>query len=160
VGQFDRLAAGLDYPVFVVTACAGGERAGCLVGFTTQCSMNPPVRFVVCISRRNHSHRVASQADHLAVHVVPADRRDVAELFGTRTGDDTDKFSACDWEPGPGGTPLLAACPSRFVGRVVGRFDGGDHEGFVLEVVEAWADDDVRPMTFHAARDLDPGHPA
>jgi flavin reductase (DIM6/NTAB) family NADH-FMN oxidoreductase RutF len=157
---FDRFAAALDYPVFAVTACGAGERAGCLVGFATQSSVNPPIRFVVCISRQNHTQRVASEAEYLAVHVIPADRRDLAELFGSRTGDDTDKFAACRWEPGPGGTPLLTDCPSRFVGRVVGRFDGGDHEGVVLEVAEAWSSGDVRPLTFHEVRDLEPGHRA
>jgi flavin reductase (DIM6/NTAB) family NADH-FMN oxidoreductase RutF len=51
LGPFDRLVAGLDYPMAIVTsAAAEDDRAGCLVGFTTQCSLNPP-RYLVCISR-------------------------------------------------------------------------------------------------------------
>ena len=157
---FGRLTATLDYPMYVVTASSGGERAGCLVGFATQSSIKPPLRFVVCISRKNHTFRVAAGADHLAVHAIPADRGDIAELFGSRTGDEVDKFAQCRWEAGPGGTALLTDCPSRFVGRVVGRFDGGDHEGVVLEVTEAWAGDGARPLTFQQVKDLEPGHNA
>ena len=40
--QFDAFVGGLDYPVFVVTAAHGEERSGCLVGFATQASIDPP----------------------------------------------------------------------------------------------------------------------
>jgi hypothetical protein len=66
-GGVTGFVARLDYPMFVVTvADAGtGERAGCLVGFATQCSINP-FRFLVCLSRANRTHRVASRSEVLA----------------------------------------------------------------------------------------------
>ena len=39
---FVELAREIDYVMYVVTAAAGEERAGCLVGFTTQTSIHPP----------------------------------------------------------------------------------------------------------------------
>lgn len=39
---FQRLVAQLDYPPFIATVAAEGERAGCLIGFATQCSIHPP----------------------------------------------------------------------------------------------------------------------
>ena len=65
--EFDAVVEGLDYPMFVVTTAHDGERAGCMVGFTTQASINPP-RMMVCLSVKNHTHRVARHADLLAVH--------------------------------------------------------------------------------------------
>src|SRR3954468_19640786 len=96
----------LDYPMFIVTVAAGDERAGCLIGFATQCSINPP-RFLVCLSNKNRTFRVARDAKILVVHLVPDDAAELAELFGSRTGDEVDKFELCDWSPGPGGTPVL-----------------------------------------------------
>ena len=113
---FDALMGELDYPMFIVTVAHGGERSGCLVGFATQCSIDPP-RFLVCLSKANHTYRVARHAELLAVHFVPADAEPLAELFGGETGDRVDKFARCEWHPGPGGVPLLADCPNRFVGR-------------------------------------------
>src|SRR5690606_8349284 len=49
---FDRFTDALDYPMYVVTAEADGERAGCLVGFGSQCSMRP-ARFMVWVSELN-----------------------------------------------------------------------------------------------------------
>ena len=153
------LTAALDYPMYVVTTAAGGNRAGCLVGFTTQCSIDP-VRFLVCLSRRNHTCRVASQADLLAVHVLDREQQALAELFGTETGDDIDKLARCAWTEGPSETPLLDDCPNRFLGRIVDRFDTGDHLAFLLDVVDAWSADPGPLLTFQSVRDLEPGHPA
>jgi flavin reductase (DIM6/NTAB) family NADH-FMN oxidoreductase RutF len=155
----EALTASLDYPMFVVTAAAGDDRAGCLVGFATQCSIDP-ARFLVCLSRKNHTCRVAAEAEVLAVHLLGRKQRGLAELFGTETGDDTDKLAQCRWTEGPEGVPLLDDCPDRFVGRVVDRFDVGDHVAHVVEVVEAEGTQAGPLLTFQAVRDLDPGHDA
>ena len=86
-GVVIEFVAGLDYPMYVVTvADAGtGERAGCLVGFATQCSISP-MRFLVCLSRANHTHRVAAGSGILAVHALGVGQRDLAALFGEQTG--------------------------------------------------------------------------
>jgi flavin reductase (DIM6/NTAB) family NADH-FMN oxidoreductase RutF len=156
--RFQRIVGALDYPLFVVTAAAGEERDGCLVGFATQCSIGPP-RFLVCISDKNRTHRLAERAGHLAVHVVPEERRDLAELFGGETGDEVDKLARIGWSPGPGGVPVIDGLGDWFAGRVVERVDWtGDHTGFVLEPVAAEAHGDGSELTFQEARDIEPGH--
>src|SRR5512139_1340964 len=65
-----ELVSEIDYPMYIVTAAAGGELAGCLVGFTTQCSIDPP-RFLACLSDKNRTFRVAQRAGMLVVHLVP-----------------------------------------------------------------------------------------
>ncbi len=159
IEAFGALTAALDYPMFVVTTAAGGRRAGCLVGFATQCSIDP-ARFLVCLSRRNHTCRVAAEAELLAVHVLGREQRALAELFGTETGDDVDKLARCAWTEGPSGTPLLDDCPNRFLGRVLDRFPAGDHLAFLVEVVDARSPDPGPLLTFQSVRDLEPGHPA
>jgi flavin reductase (DIM6/NTAB) family NADH-FMN oxidoreductase RutF len=157
----DQVVADLDYPVVVVTAVTRdtGERAGCLVGFLTQCSIDP-VRFLVCLSVRNHTYRVAERADTLAIHVLGSTRHDLAELFGSDTGDDIDKFARCEWTPGPGGLPLLTGASRRIVGTILGRSPLGDHVGFLVSPTAAQRDDDEPPLMFSSVRDLSPGHEA
>ena len=46
-------------------------------------------------------------ADALAVHFLPDSADDLAELFGSQTGDTVDKFARCRWHPGPAGLPIL-----------------------------------------------------
>jgi flavin reductase (DIM6/NTAB) family NADH-FMN oxidoreductase RutF len=156
---FQQLVAQLDYPMFIVTVAAAGERAGCLVGFATQCSIHPP-RFLAGLSDKNRTYRVARTAASVAVHLVPEDATELAELFGGRTGDEIDKFAHCAWRPGPDEVPLLDDCPNRFVGRVLERIDFGDHAGLVLEPVFAEADDEGAQLGFHRAKRIEPGHEA
>jgi flavin reductase (DIM6/NTAB) family NADH-FMN oxidoreductase RutF len=158
--DFHALTARIDYPMFVATTAAGDERAGCLVGFTSQCSIDPP-RYLACISQANHTHRVAAKASAVALHVLRRDQRDLAELFGAETGDETDKFERCRWRPGAEGVPVLEDAPAGFVGRVIDRLDTGDHTAYVLELLDAWSSDGTSALlTFQDVRDLHPGHPA
>lgn len=83
---FERMMARLDFPMFVVTTRAGTERSGCLVGFACQASIRPP-RFLVGLSKLNHTYRVARRANHLAVHLLTRRNRELAGLFGAETGD-------------------------------------------------------------------------
>jgi len=59
---FAALVAQLNYPMFVVTTAAGGKRAGCLVGFTSQVSILPR-RFLVGLSNKNYTYRVPRSPD-------------------------------------------------------------------------------------------------
>jgi flavin reductase (DIM6/NTAB) family NADH-FMN oxidoreductase RutF len=160
-----EITRALDYPMFVVTARAGeqGEHlAGCLVGFASQCSIDPP-RFMIWISKQNRTFRVALEAVTLAVHLLAADQKDLAELFGGTTGDEDDKFSCCRWHAGPGGTAILDDCAGWFVGVVLARHDGGDHVGFLVQPTHAHAaahDDWPGQLGFQMVRDINPGHPA
>ena len=156
---FQRLVAQLDYPMFIATVAAGGERSGCLIGFATQCSIDPP-RFLAGISDKNRTFRVASGADSMAIHLVPEDAGELAQLFGGETGDEVDKFARCEWREGPGGVPLLDGCPNRFVGRILERIDFGDHVGMVLEPFFAEANEESAQLGFHRAKRIEPGHEA
>jgi flavin reductase (DIM6/NTAB) family NADH-FMN oxidoreductase RutF len=154
--RFQAIVASLDYPMYIVTAAAAGERAGCLVGFATQSSIAPR-DFLVCLSRRNHTYRVACEARALAVHLPPAARMDLAELFGAETGDEVDKFARCDWRVGPEGLPILDGCPSWMAGRILSRHDLGDHVGFRLEVFDA-RHEPGRALTYRDVHHIAAGH--
>ncbi|ORB29594.1 flavin oxygenase [Rhodococcus jostii RHA1] [Mycolicibacterium parafortuitum] len=157
---FEGLVSLLDYPMFVVTTAVGDRRSGCLVGFTSQTSINPP-RFLVGLSRNNHTFTVAQDAEYLAVQVLPHDALNVARLFGGTTGDTTDKFAECAWHEGPHGLPVLDDAAAWFAGRVVRRFDVGDHVAHLLEPVDGSAPDELGDLiTFSDVRDIEPGHDA
>jgi flavin reductase (DIM6/NTAB) family NADH-FMN oxidoreductase RutF len=156
---FDGLMGELDYSMFIVTAAAGDRREGCLVGFAAQTSVDPS-RFLVCLSDKNRTTRLAAEVDHLGVHFVPARAEALAELFGATTGDDHDKFTQCDWEPGPEGVPILGECRNWFVGRVLQRLDLGDHIGHLLEPVASSHGETGPEFSFHRAKRIDAGHEA
>jgi flavin reductase (DIM6/NTAB) family NADH-FMN oxidoreductase RutF len=147
--------------MFVVTAVADGVRAGCLVGFTTQVSINP-LRFMVCLSEKNHTFRVAARSHRLAVHALGRGQADLARLFGEQTGDEIDKFACCSWWADPQGVPVLAGAAAWFSGPILARVPMGDHVGYVIEPDDGEAADVSRAalIRFADLPDLDPGHEA
>lgn len=162
---FDTIMSSLDTPLIVVTAIADadgpdGERAGCMVGFHSQSSIGPE-RYSVWLSKANHTYRVALRSSHLGVHFLTRDDLELAEHFGTLTGDDVDKFAGLQTEKGPGGVPMLLACPNRIVVRRTSLLDeGGDHVCITTEPVEATAGEPFVPLRLSDAEHLTPGHEA
>ena len=159
---FDRLVQRSDPAMVIVTASNGVERSGCLVGFHSQCSIEPP-RYAIWISRANHTFTVVETAEHLGVHFLTAADRQLAELFGTASGDDVDKFAGLHVDETMLGVPVLTACAERMVVRRVGWIDDGegDHVGVVTEPVEAAAGGATAgPLRLSDVDDLSAGHDA
>ena len=158
-----ELLGGIDRAMWILTTADAGEQSGCLMGFATQSSLDPP-RFLACVSRANHTFALAARAEsalllgRLAVHAAP-DEADLtlARLFGEETGDEIDKFARCEWHEGPEGQPVLDACPAWFVGRVLDRIDLGDHVGLLLEPV-AVEGTPTDVLSFARVKHLDAAH--
>lgn len=157
---FGTLMAAVDPPLVVVTTTAAGERAGCLVGFHAQSSIDPE-RYCLWLSKANHTYRVALRAAHFAVHFLTEADLALAERFGTVSGEDTDKFAGLDVTPDGNDVPLLDACPHRLsLERIALLDDGGDHVCLTTRVVAADSAGSFEPLRVSAASHLDPGHDA
>lgn len=154
----DAIMASVDPRMIVVTTAEGGERAGCLVGFHAQSSIDPR-RYTVWLSKANHTYRVGLRASHIGIHFLTEDDFALAERFGTLTGDTTDKFLGLAVTDGPGDIPMLVECPNRLAaGRVTLLDEGGDHVCVVGQLVASWTGGQFVPLTLSRVRHLDPGH--
>jgi len=156
--DFDTLMAAVDPPLIVLTTAAEGEQAGCLVGFRAQSSITPQ-HYCVWLSKANHTYRVGLRAKHFAVHFLSTDDLDIAERFGTLTGEDTDKFQGLEVEPDEHGVPLLRACPNRLsLERLALLDDSSDHVCLTTRVTSSHTSGDFKPLRVSNAAHLDPGH--
>lgn len=157
---FDSLMTALDPPMVVVTTADRHEQGGCLVGFHAQSGLEPG-NLSVWLSKANHTFRVAVFADALAVHFLTSDDLEVATKFGTVSGDDVDKFADVPWHPGPGGVPLLEACPNRVIGRKTALLDTrADHVCVVLDPIESSYVPSFTPLRLSDVAHLRAGHGA
>ena len=156
--NFAKLIAGLDPPMAVVTTASDREQAGCLIGFHAQSSIEPE-RYVVWLSKANHTYRVGLRAAHFAVHFLTAEDLALAERFGTLTGEDTDKFAGMDVDPDQNGVPRLSVCQNWMsLDRLAILDDGGDHVCLTTRICSAHTDGDFAPLRLASAAHLDPGH--
>lgn len=159
--RFDALMESLDGPILVVTTNDGAERAGCVVGFHNQSSIEPN-RYSVWLSKANRTYRVAAFADRMALHFLGPTHHELAKLFGGATGDDIDKFAHCEWTAGPGGVPLLDGVPNRIIGHKVSLVDDvtADHVCVTLAPEEVAISQRYSPLRLSAIADIEPGHDA
>ena len=157
VDAFHRLMSDVELPMVIVTAGDDTRRAGCLVGFSAQSSIAPP-RYAVWISKHNHTYGLANRADVLTVHFPSSEQRALAELFGTVSGDDVDKFASCPAHLGPHGAVVIDEISRWFVGRIVETLDTGDHVAFVLEPLAGESGEWPGQLGFQAVKDLSAGH--
>jgi flavin reductase (DIM6/NTAB) family NADH-FMN oxidoreductase RutF len=149
----------IDYPYYVVTVRSPeAEMSGCLAGFVTQCSIDPP-NFLVCVSKVNHTLGVAEQATGMGLHLLGRHQVELARLFGEETGDVVDKFASVDWRLGSTGAPLLVDAAVSVDGQILGHFSVGDHEAFLMRGVRAVAGSNEGLLTYRGAPPLEPGHP-
>ena len=155
---FDRVMRRRNPDMLVVTTAVDGQRAGCLVGFHSQCSIDP-VRYAVWLSKTNHTCQLALQATHFGLHFLAESDERLAEIFGTLCSDSTDKFALVDWHADLGDVPIIDACENWAVARRTGFVDeGSDHICFVVEPIAARSHDPLTPLRFETVMHLDPGH--
>ncbi len=156
----DAFTDRVDYPLMVVTVVADdGETSGCLAGFVSQCSIQPP-RFGVCVSKVNHTYFVSERSRWLALHLLGRDQVELASLFGETSGDTTDKFGACDWHPGSTGVPVLDHCAAWLEGEILSRSSVGDHELLVVRPMSGGGGDREGLLTHKSQPGLHAAHPA
>ncbi len=155
---FGTLMASTDPPLIVLTTAAEDEQVGCLVGFHAQSSIDPQ-HYCVWLSKANHSYRVGLRAKHFAVHFLTTEDLEVAERFGTVSGEDADKFAGIDVDLDENGVPLLSACPNRMtLERIAVLDDGSDHVCLTTRVTSAHTTGSFEPLHVSSATHLDPGH--
>ena len=155
-----ELMSSVDPAMAVVTGTAGGDAAGCLVGFHGQVSIFP-LMWGAWISVKNHSYPIISRSREVAVHFLAADQHGLATHFGGLTGDEVDKFAGVPLVADRSTTPLLAEVPRRLVGLRRGVLEGPtDHSCVLIEVTEIELDGRFEPLRLSAVGDIAPGHPA
>lgn len=131
-----------------VTIVTTADRDDRWWGFTatsfSALSMEPPL-VLVCLANDARCHPAFRAAGSWTVHVVPAERTDLALLFATRGAD---KFGTGDFTPDADGNPVLADSTATFACVTFARYDGGDHTIMVGRVVRATARDRTPVLYF------------
>ncbi|WP_313896489.1 flavin reductase family protein [Streptomyces sp. GC420] len=141
---FRQHAAG----VAVITA-----RGAIPVGFTatslTSVAAEPPL-ISFGIGAGSSSWPVIAEADHVGVHILAEQQRELAETFARRGAD---RFGpATSWRNGPREVPLLDGVNAWLVCRIVARVPAGDHRLVLAQVETGGHTSAGRPLLYHQGR--------
>ena len=155
--EFNDLMSATDPALIVVTTAAEDEQAGCLVGFHSQSSM-APAQYGFWLSKANHTYRVSLRSAHFAIHFLTTADLALAQHFGMRSGEESDKFAGINIGTTEDGVPLLSTVPNRMVvERIAMLDDGGDHVGVTARVVSTETTGPFKPLRLSHVGDLPAG---
>ena len=130
--QFRNALGAFTTGVTIVTTCdREGNNVGLTVNSFNSVSLDPPL-VLWSLARSSASLDAFLNSEYFAVHILAADQEQLSNLFAQRGAD---KFAGLTLEHGHGNVPLLGGCSARFECRRAFRYDGGDHEIFIGEVL-------------------------
>ncbi len=139
----------MPLPVVVVSAGDGKRMNGMTAAWITQVSAEPPM-IMVAIRKSRYTWEIMKDTELFGISVLGAGQKKIAEIFGTMSGMDTDKFGEAGVEPVMAGdVPLIPGSISAFVCRKGDVFEEGDHLAVFGDVIKAWAGDDSRPLMWY-----------
>ena len=139
----------MSYGLYVVSAEADGQKAGCVINTATQVTAEP-ARLMVAVHKDNVTTGVIERAGAFTVTAIDktADMPYIGN-FGFRTSANYDKFEKYGCETSAVGSPYspehacaLLAC------KVVQTVDVGTHLLFIGDVVDARKLSDEEPLTY------------
>jgi 3-hydroxy-9,10-secoandrosta-1,3,5(10)-triene-9,17-dione monooxygenase reductase component len=114
-----RFATGVAF----VTAALDGEPAGLIVNSLTSVSLEPPL-VSFCPSRSSLTWSRMRRTGRFGVNVLGRQHEQFA-IRATPAG--ADRFAGLDWQPGPGGVPLLTDALASLDCEIVAEHPAGDH---------------------------------
>ncbi|MBD0673177.1 flavin reductase family protein [Streptomyces sp. CBMA156] len=143
----DAMAALAGGVCVVTTTGPDGTPYGFAATSVTSVSLDPPM-MLVCQAKSSRSYRLFAEAGPVAINVLAAGQRPVAERFATSVDD---KFAGTGFEYAEGLAPVLPGALAAVRCRRARTVDAGDHSVLLLDVL------DVRtapgePLIYHGRR--------
>jgi flavin reductase (DIM6/NTAB) family NADH-FMN oxidoreductase RutF len=151
------LFASLDRELWLVTAQAGGRRAGLIATFVSEASIVADLpRVVVGLARRHHTWEIVEAAGAFALHLLSEDQIEWVWRFGLQSGRSLDKFAGLSVQTAVTGSPILNSAVGWMDCRVEARLDTGDRTIYLAEVVQSQIAHFAPPLTFQRLLQLAP----
>lgn len=132
--------------VALITASGAGGPVGMAVSSFMSLSLDPPL-VLFCAALSSGTWPLVEATGAFAVNVLGEDAADVCLRFARRG---VDRFAGSGYRLGATGAPVLSGVAAHLDCRIEAVHPGGDHAIVVGRVVHLAADDNVRPLIFHA----------
>lgn len=136
-------------PVVVVTMAGRDESRGMTASSFTSVSLHPPL-VSVGIGKGSRAHELMLQSEHFVINVLADDQADLADRFAEAGLSGSEQFATVPHEVDGYGVPALADALGWLHCRRHSVLEGGDHEIFLGEVVEARAGREGAPLLYYA----------
>jgi flavin reductase (DIM6/NTAB) family NADH-FMN oxidoreductase RutF len=144
VAGMRQLAAG----VTLVTTALDGARAGLTATAVCSVSAEPP-QLLACVNREAEAHSLLLASGRLAVNLLSAGQRGLADRFSGRTGVNGEaRFGAGRWTTMVTGAPILEDAPASFDCEIVTAHEAGTHTIFIARVLAVAVRPGLSPVVY------------
>ncbi len=135
------------FPTGVVVAATcgdGGAPVGLTISSFNSVSLEPPL-ILWSLALTAPSLSAFRAHDSFSINILSSEQQALCMQFAKPS---EDKFSGVDWRPGHGGAPVIQNALAVLECQVYRRYEGGDHEIYVGEVIQIDSTD-RKPLVFH-----------
>ncbi|WP_129409071.1 flavin reductase family protein [Marinitoga lauensis] len=120
--------------VSIVTINSNGTLNGITVAWITRVSIKPPM-IAISIGKQRYSYELLENIDKFGVCILSKEQKDLAKLFGSKSGRNVNKFENVDFELTKNGIPKIKNIVAFFECKIVNKADAGDHVIYIGEVI-------------------------
>ena len=131
----------------VTTNDAGGAPVGLTISSFNSVSMDPPL-ILWSLALNAASLPVFQASEGFAINILSADQAHLPKVFSSPVDE---RFADLDWQNGIGGSPVLNDAAAVIECRTYARYDGGDHEIMLGEVM-GHRSSDLIPLVYGKGR--------
>jgi flavin reductase (DIM6/NTAB) family NADH-FMN oxidoreductase RutF len=141
--------------VYVIGVAQDAHRDAFTAAWVTQVSFNP-LLLALSINPGHASYSLLHATKVFTVNVLPHDRIDLAERYGTVSGRTVDKLAGQRWRPSDAGCPLLSEAVATLECESIAEYPAGDHVLIVAQVTGgALLLPAAEPLGYRATGNLD-----
>lgn len=127
----------VNLPVYSISSKTAVNQNMHIITYASQISMQPK-RFVCGIYEGTQTLENVEASGEFILQLLHASQYRLTDLLGKKSGKNIDKMrllnkrnELCDWN----GFAVLKNCMAVMHLKVINSFDGGDHKGFICDVV-------------------------
>ena len=127
----------VSLPVYSISSKAGDHANMHIITYVSQISMKPK-RFICGIYEGTQTLENVTLQGEFVLQLLAATQYRLVDLLGKKSGKQIDKISRlkkrdelAEWN----GYPVLKNCLAVMQLKVISSFDGGDHQGFLCDVI-------------------------
>ena len=144
-----------DHPVYSISSSDGKENNMHIISYVTAISMQPK-RYVVGIYEGTKTLELVEKNPVFVLQILSKKQAPLVRLLGQQSGNKINKIERLkkrnlltEWE----GFPVLKEAAAVLLLRATESFDGGDHRGFICDVLAHKNLNDEAILTLNYLRD-------
>ncbi|WGS65575.1 flavin reductase family protein [Marinitoga aeolica] len=118
----------------IVTINSNNKLNGITVAWITRVSIKPPM-IAISIGKQRYSYELLESADKFGVCILSKEQKNLAKIFGSKSGRNINKFENVDFELTKSGIPKIKNIVAFFECKIVNKAEAGDHIVYIGKVV-------------------------